>query len=60
MCAWNVAHPGLSDRNNRKVTLFSPGTAQLTTTKAVCANVSSNTRAVEYMYMALTFGLEST
>ena len=36
------------------------GTAQLTTAKAVIANVSSNTRAVEYIHMAHTFGLEST
>jgi len=28
--------------------------------KAVCANVSSNTRAVENIHMAHTFGLEST
>jgi len=39
---------------------LSPETAQLTTAKAVCTNVFSNTRIVEYIHMAHTFGLEST
>jgi len=45
VCAWKVAHPGLSDRSNKGVKFTQHWHSQLTTAKTVCANISSNTGA---------------
>jgi len=60
VCAWNVAHRGLSGRSNSGVKFTQLWDSAAHNFKAVCANLASNTTAVEHIHMAQTFGLEST